>query len=87
MTAPLRVRLELAYALEGERSAEGSQKGSDPEGLTLGQCCDDPPVIAGVHTLIFAEDAEAARAFFRDVLGFPHVEAHPGLADLRVTGR
>ena len=26
--------------------------------------------------MIFAEDAEAARAFFRDVLGFPHVVAH-----------
>jgi len=35
-------------------------------------------VIAGAHTLIFAEDADAARAFFRDVLGFPYVEAHPG---------
>ena len=35
-------------------------------------------LIAGAHTLIFAEDAEAARAFFRDVLGFEHVEAHPG---------
>ena len=33
-------------------------------------------MIAGVHALIFAEDAEAARAFFRDVLGFPHVVAH-----------
>ena len=27
---------------------------------------------------IFAEDAEAARAFFRDVLGFPHVDAGDG---------
>ena len=35
-------------------------------------------MIGGVHTLIFAEDADTARAFFRDVLGFPHVEAHPG---------
>jgi catechol 2,3-dioxygenase-like lactoylglutathione lyase family enzyme len=35
-------------------------------------------VIAGAHTLIFAEDADAARVFFRDVLGFEHVEAHPG---------
>jgi catechol 2,3-dioxygenase-like lactoylglutathione lyase family enzyme len=31
-----------------------------------------------VHTLVYAEDADAARAFFKDVLGLPHVEAGPG---------
>jgi len=35
-------------------------------------------VIAGAHTIIFAEDAEAARAFFRDVLGFSSVDAGDG---------
>lgn len=35
-------------------------------------------VITGVHTLVHADDAEAARAFFRDVLGWPHVDAHDG---------
>jgi len=35
-------------------------------------------VIAGAHTIIFAEDAEAARAFFRDVLGFANVDAGDG---------
>jgi catechol 2,3-dioxygenase-like lactoylglutathione lyase family enzyme len=35
-------------------------------------------VIGGAHTIVFAEDAEAARAFFRDVLGWPHVDAHGG---------
>ena len=35
-------------------------------------------MIAGVHTIVFAEDAEAARAFFRDVLGFANVDAHDG---------
>jgi catechol 2,3-dioxygenase-like lactoylglutathione lyase family enzyme len=35
-------------------------------------------VIAGAHTLLYAEDAEAARAFFRDVLGFPAVDAGGG---------
>jgi catechol 2,3-dioxygenase-like lactoylglutathione lyase family enzyme len=35
-------------------------------------------VIAGAHTIIFAEDAEAARGFFRDVLGFPSVDAGDG---------
>jgi catechol 2,3-dioxygenase-like lactoylglutathione lyase family enzyme len=33
-------------------------------------------VIGGAHTLIFSDDAEATRAFFRDVLGFPYVVAH-----------
>jgi catechol 2,3-dioxygenase-like lactoylglutathione lyase family enzyme len=31
-------------------------------------------MINAVHALVFAEDAEAARAFFRDVLGFPYVD-------------
>ena len=35
-------------------------------------------MIAGAHTIVFAEDAEAARAFFRDVLDFPAVDAGDG---------
>jgi catechol 2,3-dioxygenase-like lactoylglutathione lyase family enzyme len=35
-------------------------------------------MIAGVHALIYAEDAEAARAFFRDVLGLRSVDAGEG---------
>jgi catechol 2,3-dioxygenase-like lactoylglutathione lyase family enzyme len=35
-------------------------------------------VIAGTHTIIFAEDAEIARGFFRDVLGLPSVDAGEG---------
>jgi catechol 2,3-dioxygenase-like lactoylglutathione lyase family enzyme len=35
-------------------------------------------MITAVHTLIYADDAEAARAFFRDVIGWPHVDAHGG---------
>lgn len=35
-------------------------------------------MISGAHTLVYAEDAEAARAFFRDILGFPHVDAGEG---------
>ncbi len=31
-------------------------------------------MITSVHTLIYADDATAARAFFRDVLGWPHVD-------------
>ena len=35
-------------------------------------------VINGSHTIIYAEDAELARAFFRDVLDFPNVDVHDG---------
>lgn len=35
-------------------------------------------MIAGAHTLIYAEDADAARTFFRDVLGFSSVDAGGG---------
>jgi catechol 2,3-dioxygenase-like lactoylglutathione lyase family enzyme len=35
-------------------------------------------MITAVHTLAYAEDADAARAFFRDVLGWTCVDAHDG---------
>lgn len=35
-------------------------------------------MITAVHTLVYADDAEAARTFFRDVLGWPHVDAGGG---------
>ena len=35
-------------------------------------------MIAGAHTIIFAEDAERARAFLRDVLGLESVDAGGG---------
>jgi predicted enzyme related to lactoylglutathione lyase len=35
-------------------------------------------VITAVHTLVYADDAEAARAFFRDVIGWAHVDARGG---------
>jgi catechol 2,3-dioxygenase-like lactoylglutathione lyase family enzyme len=35
-------------------------------------------VIAGVHTILYAHDAEKARAFFRDVLGLDFVDSHGG---------
>jgi catechol 2,3-dioxygenase-like lactoylglutathione lyase family enzyme len=31
-----------------------------------------------MHSIIYATDASAARAFFRDVLGLPYVDAHDG---------
>jgi catechol 2,3-dioxygenase-like lactoylglutathione lyase family enzyme len=35
-------------------------------------------VITGVHAIIFTRDAESARAFFRDVLELPSVDAGGG---------
>jgi predicted enzyme related to lactoylglutathione lyase len=35
-------------------------------------------VITALHTLIYADDANAARAFFRDVLGFPATDTGGG---------
>ena len=35
-------------------------------------------MIAATHVLIYAEDAEATRAFLRDVFGFEHVDAGDG---------
>jgi predicted enzyme related to lactoylglutathione lyase len=35
-------------------------------------------MITSTHSIIYAEDADQARAFFRDVLGFANVDAHDG---------
>jgi hypothetical protein len=35
-------------------------------------------VISGAHAVLFSTDAEADRAFLRDVLEFPHVDAGGG---------
>ncbi len=35
-------------------------------------------MISGVHAMIFSRDAEGVRAFFRDVLGLPSVDAGGG---------
>jgi catechol 2,3-dioxygenase-like lactoylglutathione lyase family enzyme len=35
-------------------------------------------VIIGAHAIVFTQDAEGARAFFRDALGFPSVDAGGG---------
>jgi catechol 2,3-dioxygenase-like lactoylglutathione lyase family enzyme len=35
-------------------------------------------MISGAHVLLYSQDAEADRAFFRDVLGFPSVDAGEG---------
>jgi catechol 2,3-dioxygenase-like lactoylglutathione lyase family enzyme len=35
-------------------------------------------MINGFHALIYSEDPTATRAFLRDVLGWPYVDAHGG---------
>jgi len=35
-------------------------------------------MISGAHMVIYSTDAESDRAFFRDVLAFPHVDAGQG---------
>jgi catechol 2,3-dioxygenase-like lactoylglutathione lyase family enzyme len=35
-------------------------------------------MITGAHTVLYSPDADALRAFFRDVLGFPSVDAGGG---------
>lgn len=35
-------------------------------------------MITGTHAIIYAEDAEQARSFFRDILDLPHVDVHDG---------
>jgi predicted enzyme related to lactoylglutathione lyase len=35
-------------------------------------------VITSTHLILYAEDADRARAFFRDVLELPSVDAHEG---------
>jgi catechol 2,3-dioxygenase-like lactoylglutathione lyase family enzyme len=35
-------------------------------------------VITSTHAILYADDPEAARAFFRDVLALPNVDAHGG---------
>lgn len=35
-------------------------------------------MIDGAHIVVYSKDAEADRAFFRDVLKFPHVDAGHG---------
>jgi len=34
--------------------------------------------IIGTHSIIYSTDAEADRAFLRDVIGLPYVDAHDG---------
>ena len=39
-------------------------------------------MISGAHIIVYSKDADADRAFFRDVLGFPSVDAGHGWLDV-----
>jgi hypothetical protein len=39
---------------------------------------EDRPMIIGAHSIVYSKDPDADRAFLRDVLGFPHVDAGEG---------
>ena len=41
-------------------------------------------MIDGAHVIVYSQDAEADRAFFRDVLEYPHVDADPCHPEWRV---
>jgi catechol 2,3-dioxygenase-like lactoylglutathione lyase family enzyme len=53
-------------------------RGAGPPDLRASRFDGGVAVITGVHALIYTPQAEAVRAFFRDVLGFPSVDAGPG---------
>ena len=44
----------------------------------LDAACYHHAMVRGVHAIVYSRDAEADRAFFRDVLGWPYVDAHDG---------
>ncbi|HEY6389827.1 MAG TPA: hypothetical protein VIX89_01040, partial [Bryobacteraceae bacterium] len=44
------------------------------EAATIGR----EAMISGAHVIVYSKDADADRAFFRDVLGFPSVDAGHG---------
>jgi predicted enzyme related to lactoylglutathione lyase len=57
---------ESACSQSGDKAANGS---TEWQSLAM---------ITGTHAIIFADDAGLARAFFRDVLALPNVDAHDG---------
>jgi catechol 2,3-dioxygenase-like lactoylglutathione lyase family enzyme len=42
-------------------------------------------MIQGLHAMFYTSEAEALRAFFRDKLGFPHIDAGEGWLIFRFT--
>jgi catechol 2,3-dioxygenase-like lactoylglutathione lyase family enzyme len=42
-------------------------------------------MITGFHTIVYSDDAEATRGFFRDVLGWPALDAGGGWSAIRAS--
>ncbi|MFD5371664.1 VOC family protein, partial [Streptomyces sp. NPDC127103] len=42
------------------------------------RAADDRDMFSGAHVILYTRDAEADRAFLKDVAGFPHVDAGRG---------
>jgi catechol 2,3-dioxygenase-like lactoylglutathione lyase family enzyme len=59
-------------------AASGGVEGECPNDREAVAGLESPNVITGVHAIVFTLDAAADRAFFRDVLGFPSVDAGGG---------
>jgi hypothetical protein len=49
-----------------------------PWAQDLRRSCYTPSMLIGAHILLYSDDPEADRAFFRDILGFPSVDAGEG---------
>lgn len=58
----------------GPVAVEG-QNGSD---MTSTDPSPPSPVVKGIHFLLYSDDPPADRAFLRDVIGLPSVDAHDG---------
>lgn len=69
-------RPEPAGAARNRRKA--ARRASPSSGLEPSGPGYAPGMITAVHALLYADDADAARRFFREVLDFPFVDAHDG---------
>ena len=81
----------LAFVRGRAPSAGVPSTGRRPTTATTGSHASPPSwpargMIQACHTLIYSDDAEATRAFFRDVIGFPHVDAGTGDHDWLIFG-
>ncbi len=69
-----RIRQRAARPHRGSRTRRAGE--AFPAGVKLG--LDSRAMIRGAHFLFYSTDPEADRAFLRDVLGFPAVDAGEG---------
>ncbi len=63
---------------QGAAPGEGLSVPSRPAGMSARRHRQNVPMITSTHAIIYADDADATRAFCRDVLGLANVDAHGG---------